>query len=191
MAESKKPIIFNAKVSETQYKSAFWNAAFKAGVLQWWPLTLLADLLAALVYWQILSALQMQIMNRYSILVAVLLVAVPVVYFIYGIFYTKKRIRYYWKMYRQQGEVRKMSVHRTSVVIDTEAFCSQIPFSDCKCLVVKKDCYVLVQSGKSFIIIPKSDVPEKYRKAVDTILKRRFSAKNRKKSKHRVRENNG
>ena len=191
MAESKKPIIFHAKATETQYKRAFWSVAWRAGVLRLWPLTFLVDALVAVVYWQILSALQMQIMNRYSVLVAVFLVALPVGYLIYGISYTKKRIRYYWKMYLQQGEVRKMSVHRTSVVIDTEAFCSQIPFSDCKCLVVKKDCYVLVQSGKSFIIIPKSDVPEKYRKAVDTILKRRFSAKNRKKSKHRVRENNG
>lgn len=179
MSENSKPIVFETTVNEKQYKSAYWSAAWKAGALRLWPLTLLVDALIAFVYCQIILALQYDFVNRYTALVAIVMIAIPVSYLIYGIHHVRKRIRYYWRAYRQQGVTRKMSIHRTSVVVDTEAFCSQIPFADCVCLVVKKDCYVLVQSGKSFIIIAKNDIPNKYRGSVKKILEKRFSRKER------------
>ncbi len=185
MSESSKPIVFETTINEKQYKSAYWSAAWKAGALRLWPMTLLLDALIAFIYSQVVLALEYDFVNQYTALVAIVMVGIPVGYLIYGIHHVKKRIRYYWRAYRQQGVTRKMSIHRTSVVVDTEAFCSQIPFADCECIVVKKDVYVLVQSGKSFIIIAKKDIPKKYQGSVKKIFEKRFSRKERRRKKRR------
>ena len=176
-----EPLNIDMFCTKEEYRKAYWCVMLRVGVLQFWPIVLLTSVILLLCDIQAVFLQTIALTSPFSILLLTLVPVLPAGYFLYGISYVRARINHYWRLYRHFGENAVVSTYRGGIVVSSPAFHVQIPFVDCRMLVEKKTFFLIIQSRKSFFIIPKRHIaPEKYAR-FSKFLRHAFMRRNRRK----------
>ncbi len=157
MKKRKHKIEFTVACTEQEHKKAWFTVQFRCGILQFWWIVFLVSLLFLSSAYMLFSKQAMDLL-LVGIAFCVLAIGLPVVYFTIAILNVKKRRRHYLDKYMAIGE-RTLTVFSHSISITSKMVSTDIPFSDCIFFIEKKDFFILVQSRRGYLIIPKRDVP--------------------------------
>ncbi len=154
-----------------EHEKAWFTVQYRCGILRFWPFVFLASLLLIgnVAYMLLTKHIETKFWS--VILFSCMAIAIPLVYFSMVIPYVNKRRHYYLEKYMTIGE-RTLTVFSHSISIGSKIVSSDIPFSDCKFFLDKKDYLLLIQNRRSYLIIPKRDVPEKEMQELKKRLKR-------------------
>ena len=169
---------FDISCTEQEYRKAYRIVQWRTGVLCFWPLAVLFSAFSFATGWMLRHT---QTPFPWTILLFWGLgFAVPVGYLIYGRLYTRKRIWHYWHFYQKNGAVKKFCVYSDSFLLMTDSFRMKFYIADCRCMVERRDFYLLIENPKCFVVIPKRDVPPEKAEAFRAFLYEAF------KNRHRV-----
>ena len=167
----KQTIEFITDCTPQQHEKAWFCVQYRCGILQFWPLIFLTSLFMIGV---VVTALQTKATAELLWLIVLfssLAVALPFVYFLIVIPYVNQRRRYYLEKYMAVGS-REITVYSHSLSVKSQLVSTDIPFSDCKFLINKREFFVLVQNRRGYLIIPKNDVPQGQLKELKKRLKK-------------------
>ncbi len=167
----KHKIEFSVSCTAKEHEKAWFTVQYRCGVLQFWWLVFLVSLLLIASAACMLFTKQTTDLFWTAIAFCGAAIALPFVYFSIVIPHVNKRRRHYLEKYMAIGE-RTLSVFSHSISITSQMVSTDIPFSDCKYFLEKKDFFLLIQNRRGYLIIPKRDVPEKEMKELKKRLKR-------------------
>lgn len=154
----KHKIEFTVSCTEKEHEKAWFAVQFACGILRFWPLIFLFSLFlyTAAVYAVMIKG--EPITNPLVVILCICAICIPIVYFIPCILRVNKRRRYYNRKYLSVGE-KELTVFGHSVAVKSKLVSSDMPFRNCKRLIRRKDFYVLVQTRRTYLIIPKRQIP--------------------------------
>lgn len=168
---TKHKIEFAVNCTPKEHEKAWFTVQYRSGILKFWLLVFLSSLffIGAAAY----TLLHKKAEDLFWLATAFCLLSIvlPIVYFTFVILRVNQRRHYYQQKYMAIGE-RMITVFSHSVSVTSEILSTDIPFSDCQYLVEKKEYYIVIQDRRSYLVIPKRDIPEGKEKEVKRRLKR-------------------
>lgn len=167
----KHKIEFSVNCTPAQHEKAWFCVQYRCGVLQFWILVLLVSLLMIGAAAHTLLTKQTDDLLWLVILFFSATIVLPIVYFSKVIPHVNKRRRYYLQKYMAIGQ-REVTVFSHSISVTSQLVSTDIPFSDCKFFLDKKDFFLLIQNRRGYLIIPKADVPQGEMQELKKRLKR-------------------
>lgn len=167
----KHKIEFSVSCTAEEHEKAWFTVQYRCGVLQFWWLVFLISLLFIAAAAYMLLAKQTTDLFGMIFLFCGMAIGLPIVYFSIVIPHVNKRRRHYLEKYMAIGE-RTLSVFSHSISVSSQIVSTDLPFSDCRYFLEKKDFFLLIKHRRSYLIIPKRDVPENEMQELKTRLKR-------------------
>ncbi len=169
--KTKHKIEFSVSCTAEEHEKAWFTVQYRCGVLQfWWVVFFLSLSLIGAASYMLLFKQQTDLFLL-AIAFCALSILLPIVYFPIVIPHVNKRRRHYLEKYMATGE-RTLTVFSHSISVSSKIVSTDIPFSDCKFFVEKKDFFLLIESRRSYLIIPKREIPEHEMKELKKRLKR-------------------